>query len=55
VATIAALVGQGDPPVSQVNVLFSSDESARAEARTLLELGVGIWYVDDETGARTPL
>ncbi len=55
VATIAALVGQGDPPVSQVNVLFSSEESARAEARTLLKLGVGIWYVDDETGARTPL
>lgn len=55
VAKIAALAGQGDPPVSKVNVLFSSDESAREEARTLLGLGVGVWYVDDETGARTPL
>ncbi len=55
VAKISALVGQGDPPVTGVNVLFSSDESARAEAPALTDLGVGVWYVDDQTGARTAL
>lgn len=55
VAEIAALPGQGAPPVSQVNVLFSSEETARAEGRALLRVGVGIWYVDDKTGLRTPL
>ena len=44
------LVGKGKPSIKRVNVLFSRKETAEKNRAQLAQAGIGVWYVDPQTG-----
>jgi hypothetical protein len=51
---LASLPGQGEPPIGQVHVLFSTREAAEANCAALAAAGAETWYDDPETGDPRP-
>lgn len=50
IAKFKGLVGKGKPPIKRVNVLFSRKETAEQNRDKLAQAGIGVYYVDPETG-----
>jgi hypothetical protein len=50
ISKLKRLVGKGSPPVKRVSVLFSRKETAEKNRATLAQEGIGVSYVDPETG-----
>jgi hypothetical protein len=55
IARLGRLRGGGDPPITQVHVLFSSEEAAQRNAEALRDAGVETWFVAPDTGQPAPV
>jgi hypothetical protein len=55
IARLGRLRGGGDPPITQVHVLFSDKDAARRNAAALADAGVETWFVSPETGQPAPV
>lgn len=50
IAKFKGLVGKGKPPIKRPVVLFSRKETAEKNRAKLTQAGIGVYYVDPETG-----
>ena len=50
IAKFKGLVGKGKPPIKRVNVLFSRKETADKNRAKLTQAGIGVYFIDPETG-----
>lgn len=53
VAKLRGLMGQGQPAIKTVHVLFSDRDTALSNRDNLTHAGIRVWYVDPETGQPT--